>query len=359
MKRATPIILSPAERTLLNSWTEENNYPLRLVKRARIICMAADGIQNREIAQELGVSRPTVQLWRERFLALRLAGLEKDAPRPGRIPSIPLEKVQAVVDATLHATPPNASRWSARSMAEAQGISQATVRRIWKRHDLKPGLIHACEENRDKRFPEELYDVVGLYLNPPDKSLVFCVDEKTHIQTLDGTGSALPMETGPCGTLRQDRRRNGTTGLFSSLSRLERTVIGDCLLRHRHKEFIRFLKKIDDEIPATLDLQMIVDNEGTHRHPGVTAWLKRHPRFRLFVIPPSAVWLNMVEQCFRELTRKRIHGGIFHNVPDLIGCIRKYVRNHGQSPRVFVWTAPSAQMPPEVTINEEIPDTSG
>jgi len=301
--------------------------------------MASDGVLNQDIARELEISRPTVQLWRERFLALRLAGLEKDAPRRGRIPSIPERKVRAVVEATLHTTPPAATHWSTRSMAKAQGLSEATIRRIWKRHNLKPHLIRTFKVSRDKQFVEKLYDVVGLYLNPPDKSLVLCVDEKSQVQALDRTQPGLPLKKGRCGTMTHDYKRNGTTTLFAALSMLDGKVIGDCMPRHRHQEFIRFLKKVDAETPSELDLHLIVDNYGTHKHPRVKSWLRRHPRFHLHFIPTSSSWLNLVERWFRDLTTKRIRRGSFRNVRELIAAIKQYLDNHNQNPRVFVWTA--------------------
>jgi len=318
--------------------------------------MAADGAQNQAISQALGISKPTVQLWRQRFLALRLEGLEKDAPRPGRIPKIPMEKVRAVVEATLHTTPPNATHWSTRSMAEAQGVSEATIRRIWKQHNLKPHLVKTFKISRDKHFVEKLYDVVGLYLNPPDKSLVLCVDEKSQIQALDRTQPGLPMKKGRCGTMTHDYKRNGTTTLFAALSMLDGTIIGDCLPRHRHQEFIRFLKKIDNETPAGLNLHLIVDNYGTHKHPKVTAWLQRHLRFHLHFIPTSSSWLNMVERWFREITDKRIRRGSFQNLPALIEAIKKYIENNNQNPQVFVWTAPVAQILAKVAKSKEALD---
>lgn len=356
MKSAAPIILSPDEQSKLDRWVRGKSFPLRLVQRSLIVRRAADGVQNQAIAQELGISRPTVQLWRQRFLALRLEGLEKDAPRPGRIPKIPVEKVQAVVEATLHTTPLNATHWSTRSMADAQGVSEATIRRIWKQHNLKPHLIKTFKVSRDKHFVEKLYDVVGLYLNPPDKSLVLCVDEKSQIQALDRTQPGLPMKKGRCGTMTHDYKRNGTTTLFAALSMLDGTIIGDCLPRHRHQEFIRFLKKIDDETPAGLNLHLIVDNYGTHKHPKVTAWLKRHSRFHLHFIPTSSSWLNMVERWFREITDKRIRRGTFRNVPALIEAIKKYIENNNQNPQVFVWTAPVAQILSKVAKCKEVLD---
>jgi transposase len=356
MKTTKPIILSPQERSKLDAWARGRSIPLRLVQRARIIRMAADGIQNKDIAHELDISRPTVQLWRQRFLAFRLAGIEKDAPRPGRIPEIPAKKVQAVVEATLHTTPPNATHWSSRSMAKAQGVSDATIRRIWNQHNLKPHLLRTFKVSRDKHFVEKLYDVVGLYLNPPDKSLVLCVDEKSQIQALDRTQPGLPMKKGRCGTMTHDYKRNGTTTLFAALSMLDGTIIGDCLPRHRHQEFIRFLKKIDVETPAGLDLHLIVDNYGTHKHPSVKRWLKRNSRFHLHFIPTSSSWVNMVERWFREITDKRIRRGTFRNVPALIDAIKNYIDNHNQNPQVFVWTAPVAQILTKVAKSKEALD---
>jgi transposase len=313
---------------------------MRVVQRAQIILMAAAGTESQEIARRMKVSRPTVQLWRQRFLALRLVGLEKDAPRPGRIPRISPERISAVLEATLHTKPPYATHWSTRSMASAQGLSEATIRRIWKQHNLKPHLVKTFKLSRDKHFIEKLHDIVGLYLNPPDKSLVLCVDEKSQIQALDRTQPGLPIKRGRCGTMTHDYKRNGTTTLFAALSMLDGTVIGDCMARHRHQEFIRFLKKIDAETSTGLDLHLIVDNYGTHKHPRVKSWLQRHPRFHLHFIPTSSSWLNMIERWFREITDKRIRRGTFQNVPALIAAIKDYLDNHNQNPRVFVWSAP-------------------
>jgi transposase len=310
-----------------------------LVQRAQIITMAAAGVPNQDIAGALEISRPTVQLWRERFLALRLAGLEKDAPRPGRMASIPESKVRAVVEATLQTTPPGATHWSVRTMAKAHGISRMAVQRIWYRHGLKPHLTRTFQVSRDKDFVEKLYDVVGLYLNPPDKALVLCVDEKSQIQALDRTQPGLPLKRGRCGTMTHDYKRNGTTTLFAALHILDGKVIGDCMPRHRHQEFIRFLKKIDAETPAGLDLHLIVDNYGTHKHPRVKSWIRRHPRFHLHFIPTSSSWLNLVERWFRELTDKRIRRGSFRNVRELTAAIQEYLDCHNQNPRVFTWTA--------------------
>ena len=333
------IVLTPKEESTINHWAKGKSFPLRLVQRAQIIQLAAKGLFNHVIAERLNVSRPTVQLWRERFLALRLSGLEKDAPRPGRFPRIHQKKVTAIVNATLHTTPPDATHWSARSMAKAQGVSKNSIWRIWKQHNLKPHLIKTFKLSRDKRFLEKLYDIVGLYLNPPDKAIVFCVDEKSQIQALERTQPLLPLRPGIPARQTHDYMRHGTTTLFAALNILDGTVIGDCMLRHRHQEFIRFLQLINTKTPSDLDLHLIVDNYGTHKHPRVQRWLKRHPRFYLHFTPTSSSWLNLVERWFSEITSKRIRRGSFKNLKELIMAIKQYIESHNQNPKVFLWTA--------------------
>jgi transposase len=339
-RRAPAVVLSAQERATLQSWARARSQPQRLVQRAQIILMAAEEIENQEIAGRLRVSRPTVQLWRQRFLALRTVGLEKDAPRPGRIPRIAGGKVAAIVEATLHKKPPNATHWSTRTMAKAQGVSEATVRRIWQQHNLKPHRVETFKLSRDPRFVDKLVDIVGLYLNPPDKALVLCVDEKSQIQALDRTQAGLPMKPGRCGTTTHDYKRHGTTTLFAALNLLDGKVIGDCMPRHRHQEFIRFLKRVDSETPVALNLHLIVDNYGTHKHPRVNSWLKRHPRFHLHFTPTSSSWLNLVERWFRDLTQQRIRRGSFRALQELENAIKNYIENHNQNPQVFVWSAP-------------------
>ena len=339
MNVAERIVLTSQERAIIDSWARGKSIPYRLVVRARIIQLAAEGIFNHDIAGRLGISRPTVQLWRERFLALRLAGLEKDAPRPGRMPRIDQKKISAIVEATLHTTPPEATHWSTRTMAKAQGVSEATVRRIWKQYNLKPHLVESFKLSRDKQFLEKLHDVVGLYLNPPDKALVLCVDEKSQIQALERTQPLLPLRPGIPARQTHDYSRHGTTTLFAALNMLDGTVIGDCMPRHRHQEFIRFLQLINVKTPSDLTLHMIVDNYGTHKHPRVQSWLKRHPRFVLHFTPTSSSWLNLIERWFSEITTKRIRRGSFKSVKDLIKAINQYIESHNQNPRVFVWTA--------------------
>jgi len=333
------IMLTPEEEITVNRWAKGKSFPLRLVQRAQIIQLAVRGVFNHDIATQLDISRPTVQLWRERFLSLRLLGLEKDAPRLGRIPRIHHKKVIAIVNDTLHTTPSDATHWSTRSMAKTHGVSNATVQRIWKQYNLKPHLIKTFKLSRDKQFIEKLYDVVGLYMNPPDKAIVLCVDEKSQIQALERTQPLLPLRPGIPARQTHDYTRHGTTTLFAALNMLDGTVIGDCMPRHRHQEFIRFLQLIDTKTPLDLDLHMIIDNYGTHKHPRVQRWLKRHPRFRMHFTPTSSSWLNMVERWFSGITTKRIRRGSFKNVKELIMTIKQYIESHNQNPKVFVWTA--------------------
>lgn len=225
-------------------------------------------------------------------------------------------------------------------MAKTQHLSESGIRRIWRMHNLKPHLIETFKLSRDKYFVEKLTDVVGLYLNPPEKALVLCVDEKSRIQALERTQPLPPLRSGIPARQTHDYKRNGTTTLFAALSVLDGKVIGDCMPRHRHQEFIRFLKKIDTQTPADRDLHLIVDNYATHKHPRVKAWFKRHPRFHLHFTPTSSSWLNMVERWFREITDKRIRRGSFSSVPELIAAINEYLVNHNQNPQVFVWRAP-------------------
>ena len=348
-RHAPPIVLSADEVTTLETWARSRTLPARVVERAQIVRLAADGVPNQEIAHQLGVSRPTVQLWRDRFRALRVAGLEKDAPRPGRLPRISEAKIRAVIEATLHTTPPAATHWSTRTMAAAQGVSEATVRRIWHQHRLKPHRTKTFKLSRDKPFVEKLCDVVGLYLNPPDKALVLCVDEKSQIQALDRTQPGLPLKRGRCGTMTHDSKRHGTTTLFAALSLLDGRVIGDCMPRHRHQEFIRFLKQIDAATPAALDLHLIVDNYGTHKHPRVKAWLRRHPRFHLHFTPTSSSWLNLVERWFRDLTTDRLRRGSFGSVTTSLRQFARIstitTRIHRSSCGVPPWTGSSRRSP--------------
>lgn len=327
------------QRRTLQTWIAARNTPQKVAFRARIVLMAATGVANRRIAGELKTSRPTVILWRNRFLVGGPTALTEDEPGRGRRPRLSNQKVKQIVEATLHAKPEAATHWSSRTMAEAQGVSQSTICRIWDAHGLQPHRTRTFKISNDKRFVEKLTDVVGLYLNPPDKALVLCVDEKSQIQALDRTQPTLPMKKGRCGTFTHDYKRNGTTTLFAALNLLEGTVIGECMARHRHQEFLRFLRRIDRETPAGLDLHLVIDNYSTHTHKRVKAWLAKHRRFHLHPIPTSSSWLNLVERWFRDLTQKRIRRGSFTSVGELVRAIQEYLESNNRQPKPFVWTA--------------------
>ena len=271
-----------------------------------------------------------------------LAALTQIAPGRGRRVTYGAERVNQIVQATTQTKPPGATHWSTRTMAKAQGLSKATVQRIWSAHGLQPHRIQRFKLSKDRRFTEKLTDVVGLYLNPPDKALVLCVDEKSQIQALQRTQPGLPMKKGRRGTMTHDYKRLGTTTLFAALNLLDGRVIGECMPRHRHQEFLRFLRRLDRDFPKDLDLHLIVDNYGTHKQPKVKQWLARHPRFELHFIPTSSSWLNLVERWFRELTEKRIRRGTFLSVPELVAAIEEYTAASNADPKPFVWHA-SAQ----------------
>jgi transposase len=307
--------------------------------RARIVLMAEQGESNSEIARRLGVSRPTVILWRRRFAEGGPQALTETRPGRGRKPRISAEKIAEIVHATTQSRPPGQTHWSCRSMARAQGVSPATVQRIWDAHGLKPHRVRTFKLSGDPRFTEKLTDVVGLYLNPPEKAIVLCVDEKSQIQALDRTQPSLPMKKGRANTMTHDYKRNGTTTLFAALNALDGSVVGECLPRHRHQEFLKFLRTLDREFPGEVDLHLIVDNYRTHKHQNVNAWLQKHPRFHLHFTPTASSWLNLVERWFGELTDKALRRGVFHSVPDLIAAIDDYLEAHNQDPKPFIWTA--------------------
>jgi transposase len=331
------LTMSAEHAKTLEAWVRAKTTPQRTVLRARICLLAAQGHSNNAIAKQLKTSRPTVLLWRARFAQHGPAGLAEDAPHGRSTQALPAAKVKAIVHATLHTTPPDATHWSTRTMAKAQGVSNATVARIWDAHGLQPHRVEHFKLSRDTRFVEKLTDVVGVYLNPPDKAVVLCVDEKSQIQALDRTQPGLPMKKGRCGTMTHDYKRNGTTCLFAALNVLDGKVIGTCYPRHRHIEFLKFLRRINRQVNKELDVHMILDNYGTHGHPNVTAWLAKHPRFHLHFTPTSASWLNLVERWFAEITRKRLKRGVFRSVPELIAAIEEYIKLNNDNPKPFIW----------------------
>jgi transposase len=339
MRVAPEVTLTDGQRVTLGRWSRGRTTPARLVRRARIVLLAAEGKENIEITAELGVERTVVGRWRRRFAEVGLPGIEKDAPRGGRKPTVRNRVAAKIVEYTTQRRPKNATHWSTNSLAREMGVSQSMVSRVWRANGLKPHLWRTFKVSNDRQFVDKLVDVVGLYLNPPEHALVLCADEKSQIQALDRTQPGLPLKKGRCGTMTHDYKRNGTTTLFAALELAEGKLIGTCMSRHRHQEWIKFLKLIDAQTPADLDLHLIVDNYATHKHPRVKAWLKRHPRFHQHFTPTASSWLNLVERWFREITEKRIRRGTFHNVKQLIAAITAYIEQHNEHPETFVWTA--------------------
>jgi transposase len=340
MPRLSPVVsLSVEERMQLDQWESAYGTPQQVALRCRLILAAAGGSPDLEIASRYGVNRHTATLWRERVRAGGIGAVWEIQAGRGRKPKYGLEKREQWITATLQTQPQGMTHWSCRSLAHAQGVSKNTVNRLWQLHNLKPHLSQTFKLSRDPKFLEKLTDVVGLYLNPPQKAVVLCVDEKSQIQALDRTQPGLPLKKGRCGTMTHDYKRNGTTTLFAALSCLDGKVIGQCSSRHRHQEFLKFLRRLDREFPADRELHLVVDNYGTHKTPEVQTWLKRHPRFVPHFIPTSSSWLNLVERWFRELTQKAVRRGAFSSVPDLVQTIERFLAAWNENPRPFIWTA--------------------
>jgi transposase len=338
MRIAVPIELTEHELATLQQWARGRKTEARLVLRAKIILAAAEGAENQDIAKQLGCTRRTVGTWRNRFADGRLEILMNDAPRSVRKRSVRSEKEAEIIRKTTQETPKNATQWSVRTMASAVGVSKATVQRVWSDNGLKPHLSKTFKVSNDPKFVEKLTDVVGLYLNPPDRAIVLSCDEKGQIKALDRTQKSLPMFPGRLKTMTHDYNRNGTTTLFAAIELAEGRIIAECMPRHRHQEWIRFLKKIDAETPPELDLHLIVDNYATHKHPKVLNWLKRHKRFHIHFTPTSSSWLNVIERWFRDITCNRIRNGVFRSVEALERAIRDYIDDHNRNPKSFVWT---------------------
>jgi transposase len=339
MGKIERIQLAPGDRERLEKLVRDRNTPQKVVWRARIVLLAGDGVGAVAVARRVGKSVPSVRRWLRRYAAAGVAGLLKDATRPAGRQPLPAETIKRVVDLTLHETPPGATHWSERTMAAKVGIAPSSVHNIWKAHGLKPHLVETFKLSRDPDFVAKMEDVVGLYLDPPDKALVLSVDEKSQIQALDRTQPGLPMKKGRAGTMTHDYKRHGTTTLFAALDVLTGVVIGNCMPRHRRREFLRFLKQIDKETPADLDLHLILDNYATHKTAEVRRWLAAHPRFHLHFTPTSASWLNLVERFFAEITEKRIRRGAFNSVAELETAIMAYLEQRNVKPKPFVWTA--------------------
>ena len=330
--------LSIGDQEEIQGWLTAHGTPQQVALRSRIVLAAAEGRSDSAIAHQLQVNRHTVILWRQRFLQEGKESLWEVAPGRGRKPIYGPETIQAVVKATLQTKPKGMTQWSCRLMAKNQGLSKSTVSNIWRSHNLKPHRVKTFKLSRDPQFLEKLTDVVGLYLNPPEKALVLCVDEKSQIQALDRTQPGLPMKKGRCGTMTHDYKRHGTTTLFAALEVLQGRVIGQCYERHRHQEFLKFLRRLE-QFPGDVPLHLVMDNYGTHKHPRTVAWLKRHPRFISHFVPTSSSWLNLVERWFGELTSKRLRRGSFFSVDDLQRAITDFLNAWNEEPKPFVWTA--------------------
>jgi transposase len=349
MRVAEKIELDGETERELRALIKRRRIAARLHQRARVVLLAAQGWQNKEIALEVNLDRRQVALWRTRFLQGGIDALRQDAPRSGRTPTITAEVESHILEVTLHSKPAAATHWSTRTLAERLGVSATTIRRVWQSNGIKPHLARSFKLSRDPRFEDKLLDVVGLYLNPPEHALVLSCDEKSQIQALDRTQPGLPMKAGRAGTVTHDYKRHGTTTLFAALNTLDGTVISMCEPRHRHEEWLKFLKLIDRKTPKHLTLHLIVDNYGTHSHPVVQAWLAKHPRFIMHFTPTSASWLNMVERFFRDISERRIRRDSFSSVAELELAIELYIADHNAHPKPFIWTASATDILAKVT----------
>ncbi len=333
-----PLVLSDDERRVLEGWERRRKTAQALALRSRIILACADGAGVSTVAAELGISRTTAGKWRSRFLEARLKGLS-DEPRPGRPRTVTDEHVEKVITATLEQQPPSGdTHWSTRSMARSEGMSQSAVSRIWRAFGLKPHIIQAWKLSTDPQFIDKVRDVVGLYMSPPENALVLCVDEKSQIQALDRTAPCLPMLPTTPARMTHDYVRNGTTSLFAAFDLASGSVIAQPYRRHRHQEFLRFLKLIDAAVPRDLDLHLVLDNYATHKTPAIHQWLLKHPRFHLHFTPTSSSWLNLVERWFAELTNRKLRRSAHRSVTELETDIRKWINEWNKAPRPFVWT---------------------
>jgi transposase len=340
---AVEIVLSEAEREQLESWTRRRTSAQALAQRSRIVLLAAEGLKNTEIAQQLGVGRPMVTKWRSRFAVERLDGLV-DEPRPGQPRTVTDAQVEAVITKTLESTPRDATHWSTRSMAAEVGLTQSAVHRIWRAFGLQPHRQDVWKLSKDPQFVAKVRDVVGLYLDPPERAVVLCVDEKSQIQALDRTAPILPMLPGVPERATHDYKRAGTSSLYAALDITTGQVIGSLHDRHRAIEFKKFLQTIDREVPADLDVHLILDNASTHKTPAIKKWLTTHARFVVHFTPTSSSWLNLVERWFGELTTKKLRRGTHRSVRDLNTDIRAWITTWNDDPKPFLWTKTADQI---------------
>jgi transposase len=349
MRIARPVVPNPEQLQQLQRWARSRSLPARLVERSRIVLLAAQGKQDIEIGQELSISPNKAGRWRNRFLDAGLEGIKKDAPRPGRTPKITRELVREVIVRTTQSKPANATHWSTRTLAAELGISDSSVLRIWRANGLKPHLVESFKVSNDPEFADKLEAIVGLYLNPPEHALVLSVDEKSQIQALDRTQPGLPLKRGRGATMTHDYKRNGTTTLFAALNTRSGEVMGMCMQKHRHQEWLRFLREIKRATPSDQQIHIICDNYATHKHATVQRWLDRNRRFHVHFTPTSASWLNMVERFFRDLTANRLKRGVFRDLEELIMAVGDYIDGHNRNPKPFIWTASARDILQKVT----------
>jgi transposase len=338
MRKGISLTVTPGDRGRLEAIVRDRNSPQKHVWRARIVVLTADGEGTNAITRAIGKDKTVVWRWQERFMHEGVEGLTRDKTRPSRIAPLPAETVDRVVALTNQAPPHAATHWTASAMAKAVAISPSSVRRIWAGQGLQPHRVRAFKLSSDAKFADKLKDVVGLYVDPPAHAVVLSIDEKSQIQALDRTQPGLPMKKGRCATMTHDYKRNGTTTLFAALDVLEGKVIGRCMQRHRHQEFIRFLNTVDREVPADKAVHVVLDNYATHKHPKVTAWLQRHQRFTFHFTPTSCSWANAVEGLFAKLTRQRLKRGIFTSIVELQAAINRFIAETNAKPKPFVWT---------------------
>ena len=338
MRVAVEIVLSDDEIRELSRLSKSRSVSVRLAERSRIVLLAGKGMTNEEIGDELGITRQKAGRWRDRYAANGIEGISRDAPRSGRKPKISSRKVAQLIKLTTQTTPEGATHWSQRLMAEKLGISMSSVGRIWKNHGLKPHRVSTFKLSNDKYFSEKLEAIVGLYLSPPENAIVFSCDEKSQIQALDRTQPGLPIKKGRAATMTHDYKRNGTTTLFAALNTLTGEVLGTCAQRHRHQEWLVFLREINKATPKDKEIHIICDNYATHKHPKVKSWLKYHKRFHVHFTPTSASWLNMVERFFRELSEKQLKRGVFSSVEELKQSVMSFIETHNKAPAPYIWT---------------------
>ncbi len=338
MRTGIVIDVSAADRARLEAVVADRNSPQKHVWRARIVLLTAAGCGTNEIMREAKVAKTAVWRWQERFMVAGVDGLLRDKTRPSRIPPLAPAVTERVVALTLADPPGETTHWTAAAMAEASGISVSSVQRIWRSHGLQPHRVRQFKLSNDPQFAAKVRDIVGLYVDPPAHAVVLSVDEKSQIQALDRTQPGLPMKKGRCGTMTHDYKRNGTTTLFAALNVLDGSVIGRCMQRHRHQEFIRFLNAVEAAVPAGKLIHGILDNYATHKHPKVMQWLERHPRWTFHFTPTSASWINAVESFFAKLTKRRLKRGVFHSLVSLQAAINRFLAETNDNPRPFRWT---------------------